>query len=315
MLPVTIRRLQVFLAVIDNKGFSAAAAALGISQPSVSVHVRTLEEQVGSPLFLRKSGSAPSLTEEGLRFCEYARDALERADEIESDIREHLQRRRSRIRCAAQRSVAYSLLPRTVTKFSELYPEIELVTHTGGFAEISKLFIDRAVDLVLVLCNGEVTGLNTELIGRCRLVFVASPKHPLASQNAISPEALEAYPFVFPRRDSYFGRTMEQLLRQAGLRNLRIAAQMHESGLVRELVLAGAGVSCTLRRGIAKDIAAGHIAELDVDIPPMFLELRLARHGKLAEVDKIVQVIRRVELEDEVEEMDALSKKIENLTR
>jgi LysR family transcriptional regulator, low CO2-responsive transcriptional regulator len=299
MLPVTIRRLQVFLAVIDNKGFSAAAAALGISQPSVSVHIRTLEEQIGSPLFVRKSGSAPCLTEEGGRLCEYAREALERADDVEADLRERLRQKRSRIRCAAQRSVAYSLLPRVLTKFSETFPDTELVTHTGSVTEISKLFNDRAVDLALVLSDGEVADIKTELVGRCRLAIVAAPKHPLAFQRSISPETLENYPFVSPRRDSYFGRTIERLLREAGIRSIKVAAQMHEAGLVREMVAAGVGIACALRRGIAKDIAVGSIVELDVDMAKMYLELRLARHGKLAEVDKLVQVIRRLEFEDE----------------
>lgn len=299
MLPVTIRRLQVFLAVVDSKGFSAAAAALGISQPSVSVHIRTLEEQVGSPLFVRRSGTSPALTDAGVRLCEYAREAVERADSIAADLRQHVRQRRSRIRCAAQRSVAYSVLPRALATFSENHPEIELITHTGSFAEISKLFHDRAVDLVLVLTVGDAAGLKTELMGRCRLAFLASPKHALASRSAISPELLGAYPFVSPRLDSYFGRTIKSLLHRAGIKNMKVAAQMHETGLVREMVIAGVGISCALRRGVVRDIAAGDIVELDVAMPPMYLELRLARHGRMAEVDKLVQFIRQVEFEDE----------------
>jgi DNA-binding transcriptional LysR family regulator len=64
------------------------------------------------------------------------------------------------------------------------------------------------------------------------------------------------------------------------------------------MVLAGVGISCVLRRAVERDIAVGDIVELDVAMPPLYLDLRLARHGRLAEVDKFVQVIRKVEFQD-----------------
>jgi DNA-binding transcriptional LysR family regulator len=65
MLTITLRGLEVFVAVAEAGSFGAAAASLNISQPSVSVHMRTLEAKVGSPLFERHPGVAPQLTDAG----------------------------------------------------------------------------------------------------------------------------------------------------------------------------------------------------------------------------------------------------------
>jgi hypothetical protein len=72
MLQVSMRRLQVFVAVVDNQGFGAAAEALDIAQSSVSAHIRAAEDRLGTPLFERQPGRPPRLTEAGKTLYEYA---------------------------------------------------------------------------------------------------------------------------------------------------------------------------------------------------------------------------------------------------
>ncbi|HVY57490.1 MAG TPA: LysR family transcriptional regulator [Xanthobacteraceae bacterium] len=296
MLPVTLRRLEVFLAVVDSKGFSAAADALGISQPSVSVHIKAIERSVGAELFRRRNGSPPVLTEAGQRFCEYARETVRGAGQLAADLVRHARERRPQLRCAAQRSVSHSILPGALACFTKKFPEVELITHTGTFAEVCELFANRAVDMALVISPGEIAGMRSEVIGRCRLSFVASPKHPLARMSRISPQELAKHRFVSANRTSYLGRTIADLLMRSGVSQLDVTAQMHEFGLVRELVAAGIGFSCCLRRNIAGDLAAGTLVELDVDVPALEVDLRLLRSKACAEeIDTLVDVIRSTE--------------------
>ena len=122
MLPATIRRLEVFIAVVDADGFSAAADVLGISQPSVSVHINGLEKAVGTRLFVRKGRSALQLTDAGRRLCDYARETIDRATKIADDLNPQARRRTPQLRCAAHRSVSHSLLPRALAVFAEPTP-------------------------------------------------------------------------------------------------------------------------------------------------------------------------------------------------
>ena len=95
------------------------------------------------------------------------------------------------------------------------------------------------------------------------------------------------------------GRTLEALLKQEGIDNLNVAAQMNEVSLVRELVMAGAGYSCSLRRNVARDLAAGSIAELDVDVAPLHLELGLRAiiGRRRAEIKKLIAVLQQPEFQ------------------
>ena len=84
---------------------------------------------------------------------------------------------------------------------------------------------------------------------------------------------------------------------RAGIGELNVAAQMQEMGLVRELVIANVGFSCCLLLNVTQDIAAGDMVELDVNLPPMYLDLRLARHkANGSQIDKFVAVVHKLEL-------------------
>lgn len=88
MLTVSFRRLEVFKTVVECGGVNAAANELGISQPSVSVHIRALEQEIGSPLFLREHGRTKRTTSIGQTFYTYACETLDKAQSA------HLERRK-----------------------------------------------------------------------------------------------------------------------------------------------------------------------------------------------------------------------------
>ncbi len=293
MLSVTPRRLEVFVTVVEAAGFGSAAAALDISQPSVSSHIRALERLVGTELFDRQPGVSPQLTEAGKTLYTYAKDTIERANAIAVQ----LGRVPRTLRFAAQRFVATSLLAKPLESFSTTYPGIELVARTGTFEEVHALFTSGAVDLVFLLSPDEVPGLQTTPMGRYRLAFIVSPSHPLAKEGRISVETLAAYPFITAYRSSYFGRSLEAMLRKAGFPTPLVGSQAQEFSMVKDMVLAGMGVSLSLRRSVQKDLAAGTIVELDVDIEPMHLTLRYARNPRATalEIDSLVEMVRQAE--------------------
>jgi DNA-binding transcriptional LysR family regulator len=293
MRPVTLRGLEVFVAVVDSGGFGSAAVALNITQPSVSVHVRELEAKMGNPLFERHPGMSPKLTPVGQTFYSYAVETLARTHAISSDLGQS----KRQLRIAVQRFVAHALLAKPLEQFAAACPQIELIVRTGNFEEVHSLFTKGAVDLGFMLSPGEVPGVHTEPMGRYRLGFIVAPGHPLASENNISVKTLSTFPFIVPYTASYFGRTIAGMMRAAGLGDPVIASQAQEIDTIRDMVIAGMGVACSLRRAVHKDILAGTIVELDVDIEPMYLVLSYARsvRSDMPEIDSLVDMVRRAE--------------------
>jgi DNA-binding transcriptional LysR family regulator len=294
MQAITLRRLEVFVAVVEARGFGAAAVKLDITQPSVSVHMRALESKVGAPLFERQPGLTPQLTDAGRTLYAYAQETLERANTMSATLGQS----RRKLRFAAQRFVANYLLAKTLESVSTSMSDIELIVRTGTFEEVYGLFRNGAVDLVFLLsANSDIPDLHTEAMGRYRLAFIAAPNHPLAGQQAISSGTLASYPFVSAYRSSYFGQTIEEMMDAAGIPKRVIVAQAQESSMLLNMVVAGMGISCSLLRSVHKDLAAGTIVELDVDIDPMHLVLSYARNPKVVmpEIDTLIDLVRRSE--------------------
>lgn len=292
MLQVTPRRLEVFVAVVENAGFGAAAAALNVAQPSVSAHIRALETQVGAALFDRLPGQAPRLTEAGHTLYAYAHDMLERARSVSTQLGQAT----NRLSFGAQRSVT-PLLRRPLETFATRYPGVELIAHTGTFEEVCGRFAGGSLDLVFVLSPGEVPGMVTTPLGRYRLAFVAAPDHPLAGQTDIPAQTLAQHPFVWAYPTSYFGRTLTTMVQDAGVPPLTIRSQADEWSVLREMTLAGLGLCLALRRSVQRDLTAGTLVELDVDLDPMYLRLSYARNPRanLPQIDALVDMVQRAE--------------------
>ncbi len=293
MRQVTMRGLEVFVAVVDTGGFGSAASELDITQPAVSVHMRDLEAKVGSALFERHPGVSPQLTAVGRSFYAYAVDTLARARAMSSDVGQS----KRKLHFAVQRFVANALLRRPLEEFTSLGTQVELIVRTGTFEEVHALYTKGAVDLVFLLGDGDMPELHTEPISRYRLAFIAPPTHPLAKEQNISIGALSAYPFVSPYEQSQFGRMIANRLRAIGLADPIIAAQAQEMNTVRDMVMAGMGITCALRRALQADLAAGSLIELDVDVEPMYVTLNYARRDRpdLPEIDTLIELMRRSE--------------------
>jgi len=294
MPPFTLRSLEVFAAVVQARGFGQAAAALGISQPSVSVHMRNLEAKLGHALFVRQPGQTPTLSAAGQSLLVFAQETVQRA----SAIHAQLGTQRRQLRFAAQRFVAQSLLGSTFATLSKTLSQIEVIARTGTYEEVTHLFQSGAVDLAFFLTTAEHRPTwPCDPIGRYRLALIAAPTHHLAQHNQIVPAELSQHAFITPYKGSFFARCMDDLLQQAGVHTPHIAAQGEDAGTVRDMVKANMGLAFTLRRSVHKDILAGELVELDVDMPSLHLMLCVARRAEATgpEIDQLIDRVRRGE--------------------
>ena len=133
MISASPRRLSVFKNVVETGGFNAAAARLGIAQPSVCAHVKALESQVGQPLFHRHRGSRPKLTKAGEALYGFALDMLRKSEEASAALA-HIRTTEAReITVAVHRDVAASFLPAPLSAFTRKHTATRIVTRIGTF--------------------------------------------------------------------------------------------------------------------------------------------------------------------------------------
>ncbi len=275
MISLSSRALQVFVAIVDAGSFAGAARRLGIAQPSISAHVQGLERETGARLFDRTSGRQATLTEAGRSLLVHARDQLERTTRLERELAAGAEEASSTVAFACQRSLALTILRAPVAEYARTRRDTRLSVRIAFQEEVIAAVRMGATDLGCLMSNEESDDIPSILIGRQRFVIFAAPDHPLAGKKRVRPQDLSDQDFIGPVASSMFGRTQKKLLADIGVERMRVVAEGTEFSLVRDLAAAGLGLGCSLHASVEPDLAAGRLALIDIDGPPLFLDVRL----------------------------------------
>ena len=121
-----LMQLEMFVAMVEEGNFHKAAEKVFRTQPAVSMALRKLEREIGSPLFDRSSRNAYVLTDTGVVLYEHARRLLNLRDETIVALEELHSLQTGRIRLGANESASLFLLPRLILAFREKYPKIKI---------------------------------------------------------------------------------------------------------------------------------------------------------------------------------------------
>lgn len=275
MLSITLRQLEVFRNVVDTGSFSAAATALEISQPSVSMHIRALEIHLREPVFERQRGQAPMLTDIGRRVYDHASDILTQTDLALVDIRSLQSVRDNVLSFAAHRFIGNHLLSKPLASFARENPGIEIIANIGALDQAVDKIRQRDVDLGLFLAHGDVKGVRSEILGYQRLAFIAAADHPLASRRRLSYRDLANHPFIGPVKGTQYAHLLRSVFDVVGFTEHNTITQSQNTLIRRELILSGVGFSCVLKSGWTDDLDSGQLVILDVVGDPFALEVRI----------------------------------------
>lgn len=295
MISVSVRRLQVFVAIAESGSFAGAARRLGIAQPSVSAHVQSLEKETGVRLFERTSGRQAVLTEAGRGMLTHARELIDRTARLEHDLAQFGTSKVETVSFACQRSLAHTVLRAPLAEFARQRRDIRLSVRIAFQEEVIAAIRMGTTDVGCFMSMREPTEGHSLVIGRQRFVIFGPAGHPLVGRR-VNPAELADCDFVGPVASSHFGLVQRELLRGIGIENVRTVAEGTEFSLIRDLVGAGLGLSCSLYESVRPELEAGRVAIIDLDAPPLYTNVYLitnARRRGARSVDAFVEFLRR----------------------
>ena len=199
MNPPDLRRLRYFVAVAEELHFGRAARRLNVSQPPLSVQIRTLEREIGTPLLIRTQRRV-ELTEAGRVLLEEARRLLDQAEAAVVHARRAAEGAVGRLTIGFVSTVDYSILPPLVRRFRQKHPGIalKLLELTGDRQQA--LLQSGELDLGLSILPSPASSLTMRPVFREPLIAAVPTNHPLAGRRRIALRSLAAEAFVqFPR--------------------------------------------------------------------------------------------------------------------
>lgn len=193
-----VKLLEAFRAVVDNRSVTAAAQAMGITQPAVSSQIAKLEESVGFSLFER-SGGRLKPTPEGMLFYAEASRVLGEVDRLATTTAQIREGQSGRLVIASHPSAAISLLPALVAEFLRERPGVSVRLISRHSDVVSQLLPSESFDIgiaELPIDETDVTVVKYQM----RCVAILPPRHALTSRKVVTPKLLAEYPMVMPAR-------------------------------------------------------------------------------------------------------------------
>lgn len=268
-----LHQLQIFAKIVELRSFSRAAEALHLTQPTVSEHVRLLEDEIGSRLFDRL-GRESVPTKAGELLYGYALRLLALQEEARRALDHFLAKMSGELCVGASTIPGEYVLPPLLGKFKEKYPEISISLLIQDTQRILDLLLEGKVELGVVGARIEHRAIEYTELMPDELVLVVPASHPWHGRKTVTLAELSQEPLIIRERGSGSRHALENALQQAGteLAALRIIAEMGSTQAIKQAVKAGIGVSIISKRAVEEECHHGLVCCVRLR------ELRVSRH-------------------------------------
>lgn len=237
-----LHQLRYFVAVSQEGSFTAAAARLYLSQPSLSVQIRKLEQDVGARLFER-TGRHTVLTAAGSALLEHAQVALDQVERGRERVAEVSGLREGEVRVGVLPSVGARMLPEVMAEFRRAHPRVgvRIVEHDVS-REFEQLVRSGELDLAMTRMPLTLSGLYADVLVREPVLLLVPAEHRLAGRAEAELTELAGEEFVGMRAGYGLRDLADQLLAEAGVRP-RVVLETGQLAIVHGMVAAGMGIA------------------------------------------------------------------------
>ncbi len=272
------RQLAAFCAVVERKSFSQAAERLGVTQPAVSLQIRSLEQRLGRQL-LDRSGRRVEPTEAGRRLYASAQRVLAAEEHLLEDLDADDEGAiTGTLELGASTGPGGTVVPLLLCEFQEQHPDVRVRLTVSDTQTVVDRVAERELELGIVGAGRRHRGVAFEPFFRDEVVLACPSDHGFAGKT-VSLDDLRGEKLIVMQDGAGVRQVIEDELRNAGMRlrdlDVRLELGLQES--VRSAVLAGHGIAFISRLAIEADLAAGRIATARVRGLDPVREIFLAR--------------------------------------
>ena len=258
-----IRLLRTFKAVAEAGSFTHAASRVHLTQAAVSVHVRQLEEEIGTPLFLRVNKKL-YLTETGRALLSHAESILRAHDDAKSKLAAIGGASRGRLHVGvASTAITVHPLPEILSEISRKYALLDLSVIGGTSEWIIEQILASNIDAGLVSLPVEESDVLTEVLRSDPLVAAMSPEHRLARSRKIAVDELAQEPLILGEKGGNTRRLIDLFFEKSGL-SPRVLMELQRTEAIIKMVELGFGVTILPHGSVNTDVARGRLSAMPV---------------------------------------------------
>ncbi|GIO07782.1 LysR family transcriptional regulator [Brevibacillus reuszeri] len=250
---MNITKLEIVMLLSKYKKVSTVAEVMGIKQPTVTFHMKSLEENYGVRLFEQRGGVI-LLTEAGKALQHYASKITALSQETERVLLEYREARRGTITIGASYVPGTYMLPQVISQFSREYPGVSVKMMIKPAPVIQQLLLDHQIDLGFISSQPfDEPKLHIQPLSDDELVIVYSASHRFASMSSIDVIDIVEEPFIFHGTNS---TTSQMTTKWASAHKLKLHYCMELDSLesIKRALMIGNSISFLSRQAVTEEV-------------------------------------------------------------
>lgn len=258
---ITLRQLKVFEAVARHSSYTRAAEELHLTQPAVSIQVKSLEESIGLALF-EQFGKQIYLTTAGEEILLYARSVASQIDEIGDVVARLKGVSRGSLNLAVATTANY-FITHLLTAFHKKFPDVAIHLSVTNRQDLLKHLAENRVDMVVMGEPPAESDLAGQAFMENPLVVIAPIDHALSGRKRIPLKTVAAEPFVVREEGSGTRAALNRFARRHQIA-ISPAMVMTSNEAIKQAVSAALGLGLVSAHTLELDLLAKRLQILDV---------------------------------------------------
>lgn len=263
---INLELYKTFYYVAKNESITRAASELLISQPAISKAIKTLEEQLNTPLFIRKRDGV-KLTEAGETIYNKIKGAMELIDSAEENIKSLTNLDSGSINIGASKTIIHEYLMPYIKKFHKDYPNINIRIFTDKTSDLIKKAKMGLVDVMFINMPydfpNEFECIKVMDLHDC---LVANKDYDYLKEKKITKKELENLPLLVLTKGAITRMRLDDYCIE---NNITIHPEMEfgSNSLIKEFTMAGFGIGMLTKEHVKKELESNELFELDIELP------------------------------------------------
>jgi DNA-binding transcriptional LysR family regulator len=261
---MNIHQVRIFYIAAQTLSITKTAKKLHLSQPSVSIQIKDLEDSLNIRLFDRISRKI-SLTDAGQVFYEYSGRIISLIEETKAVMSEFGTGDKGKIIIGAPNTIGIYILPRFLGKFKELFPKAEISLHSLNRQEATDQVLSGEIDFAFVQMIPKHPDLKSEFFMKDELVIICSNKHKWAKLPYLTIEKIKEEPVeVIAREEGSGTRDIIDYMSRKYNIEVKIAMELTSTEAIKASVEANLGVAILSRSVVNREVREGSLSALTV---------------------------------------------------
>ncbi|MGY3052264.1 DNA-binding transcriptional LysR family regulator [Pedobacter sp. UYEF25] len=259
-------RLHVFYTVAKRLNFTRAAAALFISQPAVTKHIKELELQYKTTLFDRSGNKKMTLTASGRVLLAYSEQLNALYGELEYDMNSLNKAHGGVLKIGASSTVAQYILPKVLALFHEKFNAVQVHLITGNSEDIEGALLNKEIEVGIVEGFSKNPKLSYLSYLNDELVLVGRSTHSMIRKEIIKPEEIKNYPLVLREPGSGTLEVIAEALLKQHLRiaDLWVEMQLGGTESIKSYLLNSQALAFLSVHSILKELKNNELKIIDI---------------------------------------------------